>query len=337
MERSGYAPTAAVSQVAGNPDLFLGRTALPHGAGPVAFTLGLFRMNWATNTLHFQSTLLDVPAATPIGNLRAALDPTTVEYRGEIWVAFECSVEGLSDNSSCVAPFDLQSGRLDLSRLSAPVRGVKSSSGDEHWSASVPKLFTDNGRLFMYSSVVDHLPNDRGGFQGVSSHGIELAETSGGVMQVAGAQAGYIGSTDRRAPDVENLRMQDPTANALADISDVKQINGNILVATAVGGMGSGPDEVKCVTPISRSRGCYHLEIRQGAAPLGSGVFDREVSNANDLPQNAINYAHFIVLPNGQNAIIAHIYPPPAGEGPPEFANPGSAIGLAIITSPVLQ
>jgi hypothetical protein len=185
--------------------------------------------------------------------------------------------------------------------------------------------------------VVDHLPAASGGFRGVTSHGVELGESSNGTMIAAGATTGYVGSTDRRATEVQDLRRQDPTANALADISDVKQIDGMILVATSVGGTGSGAGDVKCVTPSSRSTGCYHLELRQGSAPLGVGVFDTPVSHRDDLPYNAINYAHFIDLPDGHHALIAHIYPPKPGAGGPQLADPGSAIGLAIITSPALR
>jgi hypothetical protein len=340
MGSTGYCPSPTFYQVPGHPDLFLGRTvdATDCTHGPYAFTLALFRMDWPGKTLHFTKSLLPVPTVTPSGiPIKAAFDPTAVEYRGEIWVAFVC-VAGFGDNSSCVAPLDLQSGLLDLSRLSVPARGLKSPFSEERFSAGVPKLFIYNDRLYMYWSVVDHFPRAYPGapldFRSVTARGAELAESAEGVMVITGAPGGYVGSTDDgRAVRVMSLRASDPTANSVADIYDVKVINGKVLVAAAIGGVGSSTDEVRCVQPLNKSLGCYHLEIHQGTGPLGTGVFDRKISGEVDLPYNPVSYAHFVVEPDGQVGIIGTFY----RSLPQDQTHQYGGTGTSILTSPALR
>jgi hypothetical protein len=339
MGSTGNCPSVPFFQVPGQPDLFLGRTVVDPAScvgGPLAWTLALYKMDWATSALHFVKALIDVPTLTPSGfQLKAALDPTAAEYRGEVWVAFEC-VAGLGDTSSCVAPLDPRTDELDLSRLSAPVRGVKSPSSAERFSASEPKLVGDNGHLYIYWTVVDHVPSagvPGSGFRGVTARGAELVESSRGVLQAAGAPDGYLDSTDPNGSvEVLHRRANDSTADALADISDVKVVNGRTLAAVAMGGSGSSGDE-QCTFALSRSRGCHHLEIHEAATPLGDGAFDREVSGDVDLPYNPAAYARFIVEPDGKVAVIGRFYPAADRDQTHQYATPG----LAILTSSALH
>jgi hypothetical protein len=338
MGGSGYCPVGTQYQLPNHPELFISRTAYtPVCSGPNAYTLALFKMDWATNTLHFVKTLMDLPATARGGlTIKVAIDPAAALYRGEIWVSFVC-VAGFGDNSSCVAPLDLQTGQIDLTRLTVPMRGVKSPASDWRFSAGVPKLFVYQDRLYMYSSVVAHLPRSPDGkwtrAGSVSARGVELEE-KGRVMWAATA-SGYANSTDPEAVDVLPLKAGDPTADVIADIFDVKEINGRILVTASLGGSGSGATEEYCIMPIvMKSRGCYRLEIHQGSAPLGPGVFSRTISTDADLPANPTNYDHFIVLPNGQTALMMWAFKARPEDQPPNIiVQPG----LGILTTPVLQ
>jgi hypothetical protein len=344
MGATGNCPSTTFYQVPGQPDLFLGRTVADPttcAGGPLRWTLALYKMDWANLTFHFVNTLLDVPTTTPSGiELRAALDPTAAEYRGEVWVAFECVPVGIGDTSSCVAPLDVRTGQLDMSRVSLPVRGTKSAFSAERFSASVPKLFADNGRLYIYWTVVDHMPrtaDSAASFRSVSARGAELVESAAGVLQVAGAPGGYVGSVDPRGSvAVLHWRANDPTADSVADIFDVREVNGRILVAVAVGGSGSSPDEERCVRPTNNSRGCYHLEIHQAVTPLGDGAFDRQLSGETDLPYNPANYAHFIDEPGEKVGLIVHFFGAVNQDQTHQYARYASP-SLAILTTSALR
>jgi hypothetical protein len=130
-----------------------------------------------------------------------------------------------------------------------------------------------------------------------------------------------------------SLRASDPTANSVADIYDVKVINGKVLVAAAIGGVGSSTDEVRCVQPLNKSLGCYHLEIHQGTGPLGTGVFDRKISGEVDLPYNPVSSAHFVVEPDGQVGIIGTFY----RSLPQDQTHQYGGTGTSILTSPALR
>jgi hypothetical protein len=201
---------------------------------------------------------------------------------------------------------------------------MKDRDSNRHYSASDPKLFVDNDKIYVYWTVVDHVPGE--GFIDLTARGTEL-ELQSGVLRPKGEKEQTIYSIDPRGTtEVLELHLNDPTANAVADIYDVRKINGDIIATVAIGGGGSDGKEERCVDQASHNKGCYHLVLLSASAPLGKDVFNRRISGDHSLPYNPVGYAHFIRGPDGKSAIMGTFLPPVAHDPNYNYAPAGLAI-----------
>jgi hypothetical protein len=330
----------AFSQIQSAPDFFLGRirannpsrceSALllePGLAGKGAqaalgvapWTLGVFRMDWRKYRLEFVREAIDLPVRIgPNTTLINAYDPHTVTFGNETWVTFECYGKGVPIWSTCVAPLSGASGRVDVARLTVPVRSVVVAGAPRWYSASDPKLFSFGGSLYLYWTVVEITASSQR-LDRTSARGMRLDQEAGGLRRLwgAGSMGASVSSLDPAlttevlAPDPG-----DRSANTTVDIFDVRRWGDRTIVLAAVGGAGRRAGQARCATPLSANEGCYRLGFFEARRPLSRGGICRIYSGA-IVPRNPVQYSRFVMRPDGTPAILADYIGP-------VIRNPGS-------------
>jgi hypothetical protein len=305
---SGLCNSVAFSQLQGDPDLFLGRIrpGNPLTCDRTPWTLGVFQMRWSDYRLHFLHPALDLPAKIGVNmELTYAYDPHTAELGNETWVAFECFGRGISTWSTCIAPLDLRTDRIEVDRLTVAVSSIVKAGAPTRYSASDPKLFASGGALYLYWSVVEIRVSPRT-IERISVRGMSLAEEPRGLRRMWGTGSGgrSVFSTDPRlstevaAPEVDN-----PNANMTVDIYDIKYIAGRIVALGGVGGDGTTAGQDRCGTPLAANEGCFRLAILAAQKPLSPLGFCRILPNA-IVPRNPQEYSRFVTRPDGSLAIM---------------------------------
>jgi len=336
-------------------------------AGTRRATLALFRMDWRANTLSVvesrrlpragvqvtqgleatkarpatTSTLLPpMPLTLPAPMLKgaarptisAAYDPTVAQFRGELWIAFECvtnhvfPVARRAGVSACVAPFTTSYG-IDLRRLTVAVTGTAKSpsASNEIYAAAVPQLFTFGERIYLYWSAIHSFPEPGApNWRSIAVRGMELAAATGkdGKTRLWGVGAGPA-PVDSYDPalnaEVAAPIAGDPTANTAQDVSGVFVDAGSIYLMTNVGGSPVADKSVAdksvadksvadkpCVAPSSPQYGCFRLRIARATAPLPAAAsdappFNRHVLTSPLPPFNPGEYRHIIIDPTARD------------------------------------
>ena len=301
----------AYSQLPGQPSLFVGRirqTQDPTDCRTGAWTLALFRMNWATLDLNFEKFLLSVPAATSDEiSITNGYDPYPVAFNGEIWVAFECVGRHITGTSACVAPLKRDLSGLDTARLTVPVMERPARpDAPTTFTASVPKLLAFGSRLFLYWTPVQRQKSDPSKWVNLGARGLELEVEHGGARRLWawGSEGRAVGAADPRLTvDVLARRTADPTADQVADISAVESVGCWIYVVASVGGVG-------CLYPNDAAPGCYRLQVTRSTASLGPNVFGQEFLVAPSLPRGAQIYARLVEDPGGRRFLLTRSIAP---------------------------
>lgn len=318
-ENKSLCNSVAFSQIEDEPDFFLGRIrpANPSTCDRTPWTLGFFQMNWPSHQLRFLHLALDVPVKFgPNMELTYAYDPHTAQFGNETWVTFECFGKGVPTWSTCVAPLDLATGRIEVSRLSVAVASVVKAGAPIRYSASDPKLFSFDGSLYLYWSVVQVRVSPRT-IERISVRGMPLVEERQGMRRMWGAKSfgRPVSSTDPTlTTEVAAPDSNDPNANMTLDIFDIKTLGGRIVALGGVGGDGTSAGQARCGTPLAVNEGCFRLAIFAAAKPLSQFGFCRTVPDA-IMPRNPQEYSRFVIRPDGSLAVMG-LYDKPIMKNP---------------------
>lgn len=330
-------PSAAFYQVPGNRDLFIARTrqisdrdqCLVSKVSPTPYTLALFHMDWKKTDLSFASSILVVPAPIPLQNggpmeITNALDPTAALFEGTIWIAFECSVAGIYDNSSCVAPYNSEEKTLDISHASVPIRGQEVNG--QRFSASIPKLIVIDGSLYMHWTVVQH-GMQANTFKQLSNRMVRVTVSDRGLivpMMKQGPNPGWIFSTDLRSVELQGESGDQNVTDSIVEVEDVVQTDGRILFTSALSG-----DELtsgnRCLDQTAFIAGCYRLNVSAASSPELSNSRP-VVSTKVHIPWNPVGYAHFIHTDRNDLAIMATFLPPKVRKENQTYSKAGTSI-----------
>ncbi|PTR26281.1 hypothetical protein C8J98_11011 [Luteibacter sp. OK325] len=302
----------SLAQVPGTTDLFLGRQLIntsSDGCSGSRWSVVLLRFDWASQTFSFVKYLV-APAGNgiPLGvqsdsTITTAYDATAADVNGELWMVFECGGSGSALGpyaSSCAAPISRGDYSVDLSRMNVIVSGVAASEPTTGKSASVPKIFTYQGVPYVYWSAMEF--RETAGGQVVTrlaTRGVQLVRDDAGMMWAAGTQRAWPADQG----DEVLGSSADGKVGDLEDGFDVQVIDGRLLMTSGAGTTG-------CTTPLSPMFGCYHLQIRTSATPLGNHVYNAWVVNNVALPFNPHEYGRFARDPSGNWHIFGQFLPP---------------------------
>jgi hypothetical protein len=320
--------SGAFSQVPGHVDYFVGRglgigsldychkLKNPHGF------LALYKMDWASHTLMLAKQLLSPPVSTPTGfQVTSAIDPDVVLFKGQLWVAFECLVQGAS--SSCVAPLAPNLQSIDIGRLTVPAMGIlgpRSASNPQIvclQSASAPTLFVRNGKLYLYWQV-DSFDNSLRQ-NTLVTRGMELVPSARGLMW--GARSGerpVQTSNPALTTLVKDVDQTNSTEDHVAVVSDLTEVNGKILAVSSIGGTAGG---VVCRSTHDQSPGCWRVGVSVSTEPLAKNGFGQQKITPYLLPGNVVEYPRFVVDPSGRHYMMG-LYAAPHGPAPNDHAAP---------------
>ena len=305
-----------IHQIPGEPDYFVGRIPISADASghrlpppgnfgcqtDQTWALGLLQMNFTTQpfTLSFVKLLLWPNAfdasfpTTPIQGgkyvLNSAYDATVVATdAGELWVSFESAGQGFP-TSSCAGPLTsgpIEATSLDLSRTSIVVLGTP------HAAASVPKLLSLTGSLYLY---FDWFLLGPGYLQQM---GVAVSIDAQGMMWAMG----HSDSMSLNDPDAVLLWRPSPRSsaidNAIADVFMVTaDLGGNSSFVFALGAVGGEGCRAPTVTPA----GCYRAAVARSNFPLGEGAFQELQLDPNGtiLPANAMEYFKAMTVSGGE-------------------------------------
>ena len=90
------------------------------------WSLVLARIDWANHRFDYVHPVLDTSnGPVPISGgkrVRNAYDPQVMAYAGEIWVAFECTGDGIDRAASCMGPLNSDL-TLDTARTNVVIQG----------------------------------------------------------------------------------------------------------------------------------------------------------------------------------------------------------------------
>lgn len=309
----GLCNSVSFSQLPDQRNFFIGRVLLNttnDKCSGSSWQLGLFKMDWTSNTLNFQKLLLPTPASVKhLGvTIVTAYDASVVKYNGEYWAAFECGGTGQLLKtlvSACLAPFTLEKG-VDLSRMTIPVIGSVLTGSTDSYSASVPKLLVFNGNLYLYWTVVRFkILNGVNKFYNLTTRGIQLVQELTQAKKIWGVKSNNaaIGSMSSLSQEVLGLNQLDSLSNNVADGFQVMAVNNKIIMTAAIGGVG-------CINPLSPLYGCYRMQIFQSTKPLGNKVFNSSIAKFPVLPFNPHEYGKFYTHPNGKTFIMGMFIEP---------------------------
>ncbi|MBK8012111.1 MAG: DUF4214 domain-containing protein [Deltaproteobacteria bacterium] len=316
----------ASAQLSAGSDLFLGREATPAGAcpdGPWALTLYQLTGNTFTRVARILDTTggISFVDASRSYTLTTAYDPATAVFAGQRWIVFECGGQGFGPTgSTCAAPLSEDGRTVDRGHLSVLVDSGNATFGDgSTFSASVPKLLSHKGRLYVYWTAVH--ANSRQAWLDLTTRGIEV-EVRNGRLRVLG-QSGPIKPNDSRSVEVWGVVEGDNRQNSVADMAQIFSDGERIYAMAGIGGwnkatypawssrgLGDAGDRLMCLNPWSPVTGCYRLAIAMSTAPLERRGFNstapgRRVPDA-VLPANPQSYAGLFTDATGQTWLMSY-------------------------------
>lgn len=277
--------------------------------------LVLNSFDWATKSFHIIKPLLDTSldprtrrsrAAITGGAMRgllirSAYDPSVVEFRGTIFIAFECTSEngelyGVQQTSSCMAVYNPRTKSIDMSRAVVVVTGEK--RGDTYQVAALPRLLSYGGKLYLYWSAM-HVREGK----------IIRSVERGGELDVTGSIPVLFGAENRvaKAFDLVSTEVWAPdsssTSNVLVNIMSLMPRGTDFLVLAAVGGE-------SCHSPAGITPGCHRLVIKRSRAPLAHMGFNSAEQVGIGVPTNPHEYALPMVDRQGAWWILGHFIRP---------------------------
>lgn len=310
---SGLCNSVAFSQIPGHTDLFLGRlkeNTGPDGCSGNNWAIALFQMDWDKKELHFIRYVLKPPFSIPGDGrtINSAYDPYAIQFKGEIWAAFECAAP--DSVSSCIGPVSLEKG-MDVSRISVPASGgAKTTSEAWRVSASDPKLLVFRGHLYLYWTVIRS--DEHGSIDG-AVRGAQLVEDERQPRRLwVKEAAGHGARADDGTLTVETWgpTPDDPLKNSFVDLFGI-YTNGNDIVASAgIGGRGTAPGE-QCFTPSGTSFGCFRLTISKVSDPLGHDALNAGEVHLDGFPANPQEYSRVVEGPKGTVFMMGMYFDPP--------------------------
>lgn len=316
------------SQIPKFGDYFLGRVLNTEDDGVTcvspqeSWSLALFKMNWRRNILTMVRYVLPLNqtnnhtvASNPF-HITTAYDPSVAYYNGEYWIAFECGSHPYGSKpwqygtSTCIAPLDVSSGvesaHVDAERMSVAVYSgpLQELHPLYRYSASVPKLFTYNNRLYVYwSSLKIQILNAGGKWIQSTTRGVELQQEQFGLRRIwaVGSNEQPFSSIDPRTREVLGTEPGDPTSDSLATIFGVFTEGRYIYATAGIGGSG-------CTRPRYPSYGCFRLAIFRAETPLDEHGFNGNAADRDAIPFNPQVYSRFFKDPDGNNFIMGRYY-----------------------------
>jgi hypothetical protein len=308
----GLCNSVFFSQIPGHLDLFLGRLKENTGADICSgnnWAIALFEMNWDKKELRFVRYILRPPLsiAGDGRTIQSVYDPYSIEFRDEIWIAFECAAPGAV--SACVAPLDLQSG-VAVARVSVPVSGgPRSNTEDWRVSASDPKLLLYRRHIYLYWTVIRS--DDHGWIDG-TSRGVELAEDPRERRLWAHNSMGrpVRSSAKTLTTEVWSPTPGDTSSDSFVDIFDIFTNGKDVFAIAALGGHGEAPGE-NCLSPSGSSFGCFRLVISKSSKPLQNHIFNDRTVELSGFPENPQEYSRVVQGPNGKLFMMGMYVDPP--------------------------
>lgn len=280
-------------------DYCIGRELTQGCRGP--WSLVLSRIDWPRQRIEYVQHVLDTRnGPVPISGgekVRNAYDAQVMAWNDEIWVAFECTGQGINRASTCMGPLrkDLT---LDTRRTNVVIQGA--DDGTYHYSASVPKLLAYHGRAYIYWDRlkwkwVDHK------LVAITAWGVEIKKGSDGkfwAIDSAGHTGRSMNSNDPAAAEVFGLDVSDPRSNGVADLFQTTTDGHTIYITGARGGR-------DCTRPGDVATGCYRLTIGKTTDPLGYHVFNQHLIPDEFMPESSAEYYRFVYRPDdGKTALL---------------------------------
>jgi hypothetical protein len=314
--------------IPGQSGLFLGRIMQDNGnpandgsCSAASSALGIGTMTWNStrDSLRFTRKILTPPVTLPEGKtITVSFDPSVVYYNSEYWVAWECHGVGfVGSSAACIGPLDLN-GVINTSRTYVAITGDSYNNDGFYYSASVPKLFVHQTKIYLYWTAVKMIASEPHTWHYVTSRGVELEQENGSLKRLwpKGAGRKAVSSNDPLTVEVWGLGT-DNRSNTLMDMYQVFEDGDYIYAVGGRGGNGgnSSPGESDyCIWPLGASRGCYRLSIARANTPLGYQIFNQNIIPDGVLPSNPQEYGHYWIRPDGTPEIIAHFFPANAAQ-----------------------
>jgi hypothetical protein len=237
--------------------------------------------------------------------IRSAYDPSVVKFGGTTFIAFECTLEngesfGIQQTSSCMAAYDPSSKSIDMSRATVIVSGDK--HGNSYQVASVPRLLSYRGKLYLYWSAIV-----------ITNGQVVRAVARGGELNVK-SRIPFLRANGKHTPrpfDASSVEVWapngSPKSDGLANIMSFAKLGDAFIVFAAVGGGG-------CTAPDSKSPSCFRLILKSSRTPLKYLGFGSAEGVGIGVPTNPQEYALPVVDPNGHWWVLGHFIRP-AGNG----------------------
>jgi hypothetical protein len=249
--------------------------------------------------------------------IRSAYDPSAVEFKGKVIVAFECTAEngtgyGIRETSSCVGVYDPQSRSIDMRTVTVAVSGER--RGESYEVASVPRLLVFEGKLYLYwaASTIQ-----AGKIVRSAARGAEL-QLRNGIALVRGAGNRIVTPLDDASTEVWSTEGS-PSTNLIANIMSLTVFPDrpdSFLVLAVLGGG-------DCQTPAGRSSGCFRLAIARSSAPVQARGFNSAPRQWKGLPSNPVEYPTLVRDRKGQWWLLGHFRRPRANGSSERQAIPG--------------
>ncbi len=300
------------SQVPGHLDLFLSRQA--KGCSPASgWQVVLDHFDWTSKAFTLQKVVIPTPLQITGATITTAYDPYPASYAGDIWIAFECAGPSIFGASTCLAPMNPSTYSIDPSRTYVVITGNRNAPGIQS-SASDPKLFSFEGKIYLYWTTV---VMNNGKWVGIAERGAELSQEEGGLRLL------WVNGSGGRAIEAHDPKLS-VEVWADGDMFSIIQV-GSRIYATA--GRAGGA----CVSPSVDMPRCYQLMISETTVPLGFDIFNRKVAPDELLPTASQEYARFLQAPNGRLFIIGHFVP----HGSAWFKQRPLAPGSGVIAFPI--
>jgi hypothetical protein len=264
------------------------------------WSLVLAQIDWSHQRINYVHDVLDTRnGPVPISGgkkVRSAYDPQVMAWNDEIWVAFECTGQGINRAATCMGPLrkDLT---LDTTRTNVVIQG-----GDDrtyHYSASVPKLLAYHGRAYLYWDRLrwrwsDHKRVD------TTAWGVEIKKGSDSkfwAIDSTGHTGRSISSNDPAAVEVFGLDISDPESNGVADLFQTVTDGQTIYITGARGGR-------DCTGPGGVADGCYRLALGKTTEPLGYHAFNQHLIPDEYLPKSSAEYYRFVYRPDDGKTVL---------------------------------
>lgn len=290
--------------------------------------IALFALNWQTGQFVLQNYIQRFPASGNGFVINTGYDPYTVEFAGEYWTAFECTVAPANQVSTCLAPLLPDLSGMDLSRLSVPVLGIngpnpaKPTQQVTVTSASAPMLLPFQGYLYLYWQVDNFAKTSP-----LIERGAALEQDWNGTW-VAGSGGFWITPNDLLSSVVYDVVPGDTTRDFTSLLTDVGVTSDGFLMAIGVVG---GTNGTPCGTPRAVSRGCWRVTISFATDPLAPNTFGQNAGPASFIPENPFDYARIIVDPEGNHWLLGNLQLPFGGVVQAGYAPSETTVGVGYV------